>query len=203
MVKASLVLAVARSKETSSLKSPTAPLKLAGFPAWGSGSTRIFSGSVATNLVSVRRRAKGSAKSRSKGSRLRRCRSCICTWQVIGSANVISGTYTVRVTVTDKDGSSGYADAAVTVTAPPAGLGDVNGDRRVDSTDALIVLSADVGFDTSQFCPMHCGDVNRDGLVNSTDALIILAYDARFPVPFPIGQPVCPYWIIAPPGCGF
>jgi len=88
-----------------------------------------------------------------------------------------------------------------TDTPEPTALGDVNGDGLVNSTDALIVLSADVGMDTSRFCPMNCGDVNRDGLVNSTDALIILCYDAGMPVPFPIGQPVCPCTITQPPGC--
>jgi hypothetical protein len=56
-------------------------------------------------------------------------------------------------------------------------LGDANSDGLVSSTDALIILSADVGMNTSQFCPMNCGDVNGDGYVTSSDALIILSYD--------------------------
>jgi predicted glutamine amidotransferase len=80
-------------------------------------------------------------------------------------------------------------------------LGDVNDDGLVDSTDALIVLSADVGMATSQFCPMNCGDVNGDGLVDSTDALIILSYDVGVTVPFPVGQPGCPSSATQPPGC--
>ena len=68
-----------------------------------------------------------------------------------------------------------------------AALGDVNGDGLVNSTDALIVLSADVGVGTSQYCPMNCGDVNADGAVNSTDALISLSYDVGMTVPFPVG----------------
>ena len=59
----------------------------------------------------------------------------------------------------------------------------------MNSTDALIILSADAGINTSQYCPMNCGDVNGDGLVNSTDALIILSYDVGMTVPFPVGQP--------------
>ncbi len=35
------------------------------------------------------------------------------------------------------------------------------------------------------------GDVNEDNLTNSTDALITLSWEAGFPVPFPVGQPVC------------
>jgi hypothetical protein len=80
-------------------------------------------------------------------------------------------------------------------------LGDVNGDELVDSTDALIILSADVGVNTSQFCPMNCGDVNADGYIDSTDALIVLSYDVGMTVPFPIGQPGCPSSVTQPPGC--
>jgi hypothetical protein len=85
--------------------------------------------------------------------------------------------------------------------APTAALGDVNADSLVDSTDALIILSADAGFNTSQFCPMNCGDTNADGLVDSTDTLIVLSFDAGMTVPFPVGQPGCPSSATQPPGC--
>ena len=84
---------------------------------------------------------------------------------------------------------------------PTSLLGDVNADDLMDSADALIVLSADAGIATPQFCPMNCGDTNADGLVDSTDALIILSYDAGMPVPFPVGQPGCPATITQPAGC--
>jgi unsaturated rhamnogalacturonyl hydrolase len=93
-----------------------------------------------------------------------------------------------------------YAEA-LQVEAPTGTIGGVNGDGTVDSTDALIVLSADAGIDTSQFCPMNCGDVNADGLVNSTDALILLSYDVGMTVPFPVGQPGCPPSVTQPAGC--
>lgn len=80
-------------------------------------------------------------------------------------------------------------------------LGDVNDSGAVDSTDALIVLSCDVGIDVSGFCPMNCGDVNEDGSVNSTDALIILSYDVGITVPYPIGEPGCPASVTPCPGC--
>ncbi len=89
----------------------------------------------------------------------------------------------------------------VTVTAVTGLLGDVNVDGAVNSTDALIVLSADAGFNVSVFCPMNCGDTNADGFVNSTDALIILSYDVGMSVPFPLGQPGCPSSVAQPPGC--
>jgi hypothetical protein len=81
--------------------------------------------------------------------------------------------------------------------------GDVSDDGQVNSTDALIVLSADVGRNTSQFCPMNCGDVNGDGYVDSTDALIILSYDVGMSVPFPIGEPGCSSSVTQPVGCSF
>jgi uncharacterized repeat protein (TIGR02543 family) len=79
--------------------------------------------------------------------------------------------------------------------------GDINDDNAVNSTDALIVLSCDVGINVSQFCPMNCGDVNSDGLVNSTDALIILSYDVSMSVPFPVGQPGCSSSVTPCDGC--
>lgn len=80
-------------------------------------------------------------------------------------------------------------------------LGDVNGDEIVNSTDALILLSCDVGQDVSAFCPMNCGDVNGDGLVNSTDALILLSHDVGLSVPYPVEEPGCPADVTPCPGC--
>jgi hypothetical protein len=87
------------------------------------------------------------------------------------------------------------------VVVSPTHLGDVNGDSLVNSTDALIILSADVGMNTSTFCPMNCGDATGDGLVNSTDALVILSYDVGMSVPFPVGTGGCPSSVTPPPGC--
>jgi len=81
------------------------------------------------------------------------------------------------------------------------GVGDVNGDDLVNSTDALIVLSCDVGINVSQFCPMNCGDVNDDGFINSTDALIILSYDVGISVPFPVGETGCASSVTQCSGC--
>ena len=59
---------------------------------------------------------------------------------------------------------NGNRSVTANFTAIPTGvLGGVNGDGAVDSTDALIILSADVGLNTSAYCPMNCGDVNGDG----------------------------------------
>ncbi len=115
---------------------------------------------------------------------------------------------------TEDNGMDISSREAVTITARPkltidycAGggtgkLGDVNDDGEANSTDALIVLSADAGIDTVAFCPMNCGDVNSDGVVNSTDALIILSFDAGMSVPFPVETGACPSNVTPPPGCG-
>ena len=79
----------------------------------------------------------------------------------------------------------------------PGGLlGDVNGDGFVNSTDALIILSFDVGLPIPQafldLINAGFGDVNSDGFTDSTDALIVLSFDVGLPVPFPVGQQFCP-----------
>jgi len=86
--------------------------------------------------------------------------------------------------------------------APETGLaGDSNGDGAINSTDALIVLSCDVGIDVSSFCPLNCGDVNEDQAINSTDALIILSYDVGMTVPFPVGSSGCSATVTPCSGC--
>ncbi len=53
--------------------------------------------------------------------------------------------------------------------------GDVDGNGRVDSRDALITLSAAVGLPVTGF-DLAQGDVDGDGLANSRDALMMLSY---------------------------
>ena len=131
----------------------------------------------------------------------------------------INGSYTIqvlpspghlRVTVSPTQATVDYIATsggavtysyAIDANEPTSKLGGVNGDGAVNSTDALIILSADVGINTSQYCPMNCGDVNGDGCVNSTDALIILSYDVGISVPYLVGSGACPVKRNAPPGC--
>ena len=62
--------------------------------------------------------------------------------------------------------------ASVCLTASAAKLGDVTGDNKVNSTDALAVLQYSVGLNNK--IDKNAADVNGDGRVNSTDALVIL-----------------------------
>jgi hypothetical protein len=105
-----------------------------------------------------------------------------------------SGSGTCSVTMDD--------EKTVTANFKATGiLGDVNGDGAVNSTDALIVLSGDVGIAITAYCPARCGDVNGDGNVNSTDALIILSYDVGMSVPYALGSAACPASVNLCPGC--
>jgi len=82
--------------------------------------------------------------------------------------------------------------SAIAVQTLRGNLGDLNGDEQANSTDALVILSREVGgIQLPLEYPIACGDVNQDGKINSTDALIILSFDAGFNVPFPILELVC------------
>jgi len=108
---------------------------------------------------------------------------------------------TLRIVSNDPDEDSLYVDLLAEAVVYEGILGDVNGDLIVSSTDALIILSCDVGIDVSHYCPMNCGDVNGDGNENSTDALIILTHEVQIEVPYPIGQPGCAFGVVPCPGC--
>ncbi len=81
----------------------------------------------------------------------------------------------------------------VETASPCLVCGDVNSDSTAGSSDALIILSYDVGLpippDLLDKITAGCGDVNADSATSSSDALIILTYDAGLPVPFPVGSP--------------
>jgi hypothetical protein len=119
-------------------------------------------------------------------------------WRIVSA----TGEYSAQKSgITDRYWAAAIATFKGESAPEPGILGDVNGDDTVNSTDALVILSCDVGTDTSQFCPMNCGDVNADGLVNSTDALIILSYDVGMDVPYPVGESGCPSSVTPCLGC--
>lgn len=67
-------------------------------------------------------------------------------------------------------------NASLTLYANWKMYGDVTGDKRVNSSDALYVLQATVGQRTFDVNQKLCADVNKDNKVNSNDALKILQY---------------------------
>jgi len=58
----------------------------------------------------------------------------------------------------------------------PIAYGDVNGDGKIDTTDARLVLQYIVQKITSDGLDLQAADVNRDGAVNTVDARLILQY---------------------------
>ena len=90
-------------------------------------------------------------------------------------------TMTMVLSLPELYAAGSFADlrSSVTVTngrfCPAVGrFGDVDGDGKVDSRDALIALMAAVGLDVSQY-PIALGDVDGNGVVDTRDALIILS----------------------------
>ena len=59
-------------------------------------------------------------------------------------------------------------------TKPQRSMGDVNGDYKINSNDALLVLMHAVGERTLPANDKKYADMNSDGKINSLDALMIL-----------------------------
>ncbi len=64
--------------------------------------------------------------------------------------------------------------------------GDVNGDGKVDSTDALAVLKYDVKIEQAVFME-EAADADNDGKITAADALTILKYDVKLIKVIPSG----------------
>jgi len=77
--------------------------------------------------------------------------------------------------------SGGARSYAAQVCHATSTWGDVDGNGRVDSRDALITLSAAVGLPVSGFS-LGFGDVDDDGLTNSRDALMMLSAAIALPI---------------------
>jgi len=114
-----------------------------------------------------------------------------------GNVMVVNSSFEAFRIFSPPDGSNSFTtsspyfiDVDNGIVLPPGFLGDVNGDDLCNSTDALIILSYDVGLtippDFSSRINAGFGDVNSDGPTNSTDALILLSFDVGIPVPFPV-----------------
>jgi hypothetical protein len=72
-----------------------------------------------------------------------------------------------------------------TVTISGGLVGDVNGDQKVNSADAILVLRFSAGLSTPTEAQRRAGDVNGDGKTNSGDAILILRKSAGLLAQFP------------------
>jgi phosphodiesterase/alkaline phosphatase D-like protein len=105
------------------------------------------------------------------------------------SSNVATVEYVRSAIAADTGVTNGNIAYSYTITPNASServAGDANRDGLVNSTDALIILSHDVGL-TTPYPIDECSDINGDTLVNSTDALLILSHDAQISIPFDIG----------------
>jgi len=90
-----------------------------------------------------------------------------------------SGTYYIFVT-SSTDTRFDSKNYVATVEYQSSGtLGDVNGDGKVNSIDALWVLQSAAKSRTLNETQQFAADVNKDGKVNSIDALWILQVAAK------------------------
>ena len=70
------------------------------------------------------------------------------------------------------------AEPTAEPTTEPVVYGDVNGDGRINTADAVIVLKSTVGMVQLDDEQKSAADVNRNGMVNTADATCILKYAA-------------------------
>ena len=64
-------------------------------------------------------------------------------------------------------------------------LGDVNGDGKVDTTDAKLVMQYDLDLIDETGLELAAADVNGDGQVDTTDAKLIMQLDLGLINTFP------------------
>lgn len=96
-----------------------------------------------------------------------------------GSFTVSSeGAYSTAAQLVTGTGVTGET-FTVTVQESTGLLGDVNGDGKINSGDAMLVLQHAARMRTLTVEQQALADVNKDGKVNSTDAMRILQYAAR------------------------
>ena len=68
---------------------------------------------------------------------------------------------------------------------PAVTLGDINGDEKIDASDALVALQHSVQLTKLEGDKFVAADVNRNGVVDASDALLILQYSVHLITEFP------------------
>lgn len=77
---------------------------------------------------------------------------------------------------------------ALAVSCFAASYGNLNGDEKIDSSDALLVLKASAGLIDLTAEQKISGDVNGDDKINSGDALLILTRAVGLIDVFPVEE---------------
>ena len=77
-----------------------------------------------------------------------------------------------------------------TATIPKTGtpVGDVNGDGKIDTNDAIAVMRYDALLETLSDEAIAAADVNGDGKADIIDAILILQYDSEIISEFPVNK---------------
>ena len=77
-----------------------------------------------------------------------------------------------------------------TATIPKTGTpaGDVNGDGKIDTNDAIAVMRYDALLETLSDEAIAAADVNGDGKADIIDAILILQYDSEIISEFPVNK---------------
>ena len=82
----------------------------------------------------------------------------------------------------DKDGKNIKSDTTITAQYKeienPVTIGDLNGDGKINTADAVIILKIAAGMIAQDENNSLSGDCNHDGKVNTADAVLILKYAA-------------------------
>ena len=98
----------------------------------------------------------------------------------------IPGQYGVRETLKEPMICSTPGGIILTVEEPQIMYGDVNGDGKVNSTDAALTYAVHNGKRSFTQAQQQAADVNGDGKINSTDAALIYAVHNGKRQTFPI-----------------
>ena len=67
-------------------------------------------------------------------------------------------------------------------------IGDLDGDFRITSADALLILRASVNLENLDKVGFKLADVDDDGTVTSADALDVLRYSVSLPIGSNVGK---------------
>jgi hypothetical protein len=94
-----------------------------------------------------------------------------------------AGDYIVIVSAENADGSAAPVQTTITVPKQVITRGDVNGDGRIDSRDAILVSQFASGIKTPTEAQKASADMNGDGKVDSKDTILILRKSAGYAAP--------------------